>query len=664
VNQDLVRLLVGLFPLTLLPGYLFSRTFRISFESLYELLVFSFILGLVGVNLAYFGFRFLDLDERFFLGPLLVVEVAGLIFLAKRRDLFIEKYRVSSFAFRTTFLPWAVLTGVLLFLFIRGPFSGLQYGEDGSLKLGYGVYSDLFWYPGVSAHLKHNFPPELQIYAGPRLKYHYFAPLFIAHVGNVTDIDNLRLYFHYLMFPLIPVLTGAIFYTIRRFTKRNSVALLGVSFFLFQEYGKNFYLSPTVLVAFLVVLAVLYFLSRSTEGPKSRIHLFLAGLFLSNLIMYEAFFTLMMLPAACLVGVWILWRQGERRYLTMAVIVSTAAVALYAVACGLGGVGEGKFPLNFEMPFYKHSVQTYKEYANWHKELMTAWRERGGVLHLLYELQRFFLHVFFLLVHYATYLGVGVLGIPAVARNMKCVKKLPSGHLLLSVAITVSCLFPLLIGWREWRDLTMRTLTLGIPLLTIYAAPKAVELWQSGWIKRLFVASWIGVFFVLPLYLREIDPEKVRKAHSFYAWISPEEAEAFHFIREKTPYNATVLHPYVDDEIHDERGTGVVAWEFKNHYYYMTGLGERKALAEGSLAVIYAKAAMRREEILSRRQDTVQFYQTSESTEARGILGRYPIDYVWEERKKALNFRTAGLLEKVFENNAVALYRNLVKKHS
>lgn len=660
---DTLKLILALPPLTFVPAFILFRWRGARFKSLYELLVFSAITGLCGVNLVYFAFRFLHLSERFFFYPLIILETAGLVYLGRAHKLAVEDWRVSRDELVKTFLPWALLTGVLLFFFIRAPFTGLQYNEDGSMRFGLGVYSDLFWYPGVSAHLKYHFPPQLQIFAGVRLKYHYFGPLFIAHLGNITHIENLRLYFHYLMFPLIPLLTGAVFYTVRGFVRKNVVALVSLLFFLFQEFGKNFYLSPTTTLAFLLVAAFFYFLNRFVRDKKT-IYLILAGFLLGNVVMYEAFFALLLLPVMGIAGLVGFFVQGKKHLLIAGIVSIVAAGTLYVAACGTKGGGDGKFPLNFEMPFYKHSVQTYKNFANQHKEWRRDFREKGRAFKAIYEVERFFIHVFFLTVHYVAYLGIGILGLASLWRNLVRLWKLSAEQSVLSLSVAVALLFPLLIGWREWRDLTFRTLTFGIPFLMIYAGPKVIDWFRRGLAGRFVASSCVALFVIFPLYQREINPEKIRKARAFYSWISPSEVEAFRFVREKTPHDAVVPHPFIDDEIHDERGPNVVAWTFKDHYYYMTGLGERMTLAEGSFAVIYAKAPVSKEEIETRRRDIAEFYRTSDEEKAEDILSTYPIDYVWEEAAKPIRFNKRGLLEKVFENDAVVLYRNLVRKIS
>ena len=161
------------------------------------------------------------------------------------------------------------------------------------------------------------------------------------------------------------------------------------------------------------------------------------------------------------------------------------------------------------------------------------------------------------------------------------------------------------------------------------------------------------IFIFIPTARRALS------THPYYAWIPASHMEAFHYLREKTPPDAAVLHPYEDDPIYSDPSRKEVAWIFKDHYYYMSGLGERAAVSEGSLKVVRIKAPLTPEQVDQRRADIKVFYQTKDPGLAEEILRRYSVDYVWVDKKAPLSFEVASVMTGVFENGDVVIYKKM-----
>ena len=66
---------------------------------------------------------------------------------------------------------------------------------DGGLVFWKNLFADPVWKLSIASELEHSVPPQMPIFAGSRLTYHYFMELFTVFVHSTTQIDLISLRF-------------------------------------------------------------------------------------------------------------------------------------------------------------------------------------------------------------------------------------------------------------------------------------------------------------------------------------------------------------------------------------------------------------------------------------------------------------------------------------
>ena len=56
-------------------------------------------------------------------------------------------------------------------------------------------------------------------------------------------------------------------------------------------------------------------------------------------------------------------------------------------------------------------------------------------------------------------------------------------------------------------------------------------------------------------------------------------------------------------------------------------------------------------------EDVEKFFSTSKSDEAKKIIEKYSVDFVFVQKGQGLDFDGTGFLEKVFEQDGIRVYR-------
>jgi uncharacterized membrane protein len=64
-------------------------------------------------------------------------------------------------------------------------------------------------------------------------------------------------------------------------------------------------------------------------------------------------------------------------------------------------------------------------------------------------------------------------------------------------------------------------------------------------------------------------------------------------------------------------------------------------------------------DLKSRKESVTSFFNAKNPKEALRVLKDYSVDYVWASADRAINFDPKGLLEEVYSNRSVKIYRVL-----
>ncbi len=648
-----IRFLFFIFGAVLPCGMLLLKLFQLRLRSRLEILSISLLTGTIFITTLYFFFRWTH-SEQFFIPSLIVILILWILSLI--RDIPAVRTALFSSAPRETVFFVIFLFSIALYNFSHSV-GAVQWTPDGGLILTKGSFSDALWKISVISELEHSVPPQMPIYAGHRLHYHYFAELLVILANALTRIDILNLYLLWVPLLTFLILGLLAFAALRRILGNARLGLLGSIFMLTPLASGTLRYAPHIALAISLFFAIILLVSEAMRtGAKRRwaLPIFLMG----HIMMFESILSLCYVPAlglgTLLLG---LWRKKFAPLLAV-VLGVVLAVSLQIFANGkLGGKGGEVFTLSFpvfqeallDSPVTKHTLRSIVDFYKTHP--YTSWDRT--ILAQIISLP--FLFTLSLARTLFTLLKLGLLAIPLLFKKIRSLRSEDPETVFFILTLAVGFVFPLFIGVSYWRGISLRIFSTTGVLLHALAAVVIADLWQRSRSKKALAVTLVFFLLCFPILLRAHSSRLYADDH---VYLSPHQMELFNYLRTETPKDAILMHPFIDDPILNFKKGGKVAWVYKDHYLYGSALGGRRVVQEGPITGVI-KAMAKLEDLEKIRSDIQTIYTTQNPEEALDILKKYRVSYLWVPKDRPLRFAPA-FLKPAKENDEHVLYQVLI----
>lgn len=635
-------------------GDLALRLFRIKLSSSLERISASLLIGTIFWTFFYFLLRYFHYQS-------LLLPLISICILFWLLTVWIQEFKNSKFVLntrlsisQTEFIFVTVALAVFLYHF-SVVWGGIVWTADGGLILTKRIYSDHIWHLTISSELAHSVPPQMPVFAGYRLAYHYFSGLFVVFVHALTRIDLLNLQYYFAPAYAFFIFSAIAFAALKRIFGNEKQALLGYLFMMISPFAADFPLLVHIPIAGSIFFLEIILLSDALTNPHKRGNWFLGTLLLSQILMYETILSVAIVGSLGIGSIIILWKHKRWEPLMSVSLGACLAAGLGILANGRLGGGHGI--LNFDFPFFFQAVLDSAQVKAILKPLFLNIKAHTFSVDQLATKQIAILPlvltcaVGFALVRY---LQFGIVALPTFVNKIKNLFHQSASSILFYPCLLIGLSLPLVASIAFYRGASFRLLTFAVFLLYSVGAISVDLWWKSSVGKKIVALLSIAVFLIYP---NAVLMKNRLKNAAFFAYRSPEEMSLFDYLRTKTPADSVVLHPFIDDFIFDPRIPNQVSWVFEDHYYYGTALGGRRVVMEGSKnGPIVQMLKITVQELDQVRRDIATIYSTQSDEEALRLFRKYNVNYLWVQRARPLKFSTGLFLSSAIENKDHILY--------
>ena len=647
------------------PGYILARSLRIVIEERFATFIcLPFYLGIPLTTLVYFATRMLHVDQGIVLFPLTCLLVSLVLWVKKgwpRLPLAVSRNGIRDFAIFT------VLFLLILGFFYSYTFVRTYHDNKGGFVVGDDAYNDNIWSVSVSSEVKHHVPPRLPLMAGYRLRYHYLGDLFTDLIYRLTGSRANMLEFNFKIMPpfYLFLIFSAVYLSLTQCFRSSTVAFLGIGLLVFAPVRTSlFFKHHDTLAMIYFYVAVFYMLSAYGRRKQSSWGYLVCAFFLIGILpMHDAVFGVTVNGAIFLYAVVESLRSKQVTPLLKGSLGGIFFGALLYI-CALGWPAYHVAAFFFgKGPLMTAARQHFKPYT---KVLKLIFYSIPGSQtwtgYILIQLVMGVAHTFFLLLSTARPTGMSLaytlLGFPLCIAILRHPKHYERAWSVLTWVVMACIIMPAFVGYKKGPAeglATMRALEFAQILLIPFTALAVQYLWAKRALFGKIVLMILFLFYVFPKY----RDEGFYLKSFYYSYLDRESMQVLDFLREKTPTSSIVLHPFHHNPIYEVgKNPDKPNWIFEDHYYYISALGERQAVLEGaSTSTTYFMGDASPEEVIRRKRDVDQFYETQDRAWAEGFLERLHVDYVWVPREKILRFDRKDLLTPVLENDRHILYR-------
>lgn len=635
-------------------GALALRLFQIKPTSRLEYLLFILISGTLFSNALYFALRLTNLEQlsSYVFFCIFIFSVILFSLSAQRRSLL--SWRRPG----TESLIFFAVTLLIGFYHFHRTWHAITWIPDGGLIFRQGFYADPIWKLSVASELEHSVPPQMPIFAGSRMTYHYAMELFTVFVHSSTRIDLISLRFF--IIPIYGFLTMslAVFTCFKHFLKNSKLALFALVMIMVSWYGCTDDAHMSFAIA--TYLAVIMFICHNLTSKKLMGWLLIA-LCIGQTMMYEA-----MVSATFLGGLFIaallflVWKKRAEPLLTIS--MGGALIIIVQNFCvGRVAGGSGQQIISIDFPLFVYAVKDFTPLKETLRNIAQAYRSQPiGGWHLTQFLQIAALPflgaaAFLKVVFY--YYNIGLLALPLLWTKIKDLKNQSISLMLILPVLAFGTIFPLIFSISFLWAASFRILTITV-LLLIGFVPLAIQTyWTRSKFHKIAIILMIAAFFIGPALHLKLH---YYKNSSLYGEVTAHEMQLFDFLRSQTSPEAVLMHPFMDHDVRDSKRNGAIAWVFKDHYYLGSALGGRRVVLEGSKqGIIKESTKLTQPQIDKILNDIATVYTTADEKKALEILQKYHVSFLWVPKSKSLRFQHEKSLKKVVENPDHTLYQVL-----
>ncbi|MGR6835328.1 hypothetical protein [Syntrophomonas erecta] len=627
---EIVWFVLAVLVATLIPGLLVLNSLNLYTETWYR-----FILALaVGICLDILLYVILSIGQvKFLLIPVFLLLL--LIYLVKwgKRDWLClgNLYCRADYGLVLIlgFLSVAVLLIIILFYFIPNPLPGAQAAV---------YHVDYPWHLGNIAEVKNHWYPEDSRLAGNYFHYHVFIYVYLALLSYLTGLDLpvvfFRLYiplFHYLL------LAGAYFCASRWYGSQRAgiwhvviVMFLGTAL-LSWPYNvalRNLFISPTYLLA--LVLTVFFLTEMKSclqwEGWRALLVVLLLVFGISGA--KGSFYPVIL--AGLLLGFiyMVLTRRWNNRLVILLILSLAVFLGVFVyIYQGIGSEGINILP---------GEIITATDLWKYYQENLEWSREPWGIVILIGS---------YVLLFFSFRLPAFVNQVGSIWRRRNFI---PVEDMVLVGMILGSLIPAYLLSYRGTSQ-----------YYYLLAGFTALNLISAGYLQQIFherKISFLKIVLVILLVLSTADTLATAGYQQYvntkFAGIrnqplTPEVYQALTYIKDNTATDI-LLASYRSFWLNED----------DSRFFYYSAFSQRRVLVEGWQYM----SPQYQEEALKRYQDMKTLFSTRDCYRARAIINSYGLDYILVDKKhgQRLRFKQKNLVEKVFENKEMAIYRTQV----
>ena len=625
---DLLKLSATVIIGTLIPGLLALHYCKLYPDTFYRFIL-AFVVGMSLDILLFIGASSLNLRFLIYILPGI-----GLIIYLKK-----GLYQKDGGLVNTTLQTFSdhhliALTGIsLLVLGLIVVFYYLPNQLPGAQAVVYHV--DYPWHLGNIAEILHHWYPQDPRLAGFEFNYHIFFYVYMAFIAFISKVGLPLIYFRYYIILFLYLLIGeAYFVGSSWFHKREAgVVHAGITFFLgtallswpHNVFLRNFFISPTFLFALLIFFPLLMEIGQGFKKiNRQRLAIILLLVFAVSGAKGNIFPVIWAALLATTVFA-VLFRQRVKPMVIMLLssLVVFAAVFLL-IFKGTGSEGINILPLTIVTTTTLYQVVQSKMAA-----LHPGWFPL--VMIPLY-----------LILFYSFRLPVLLSSLWKMLRRPK---EIEAKQVFLMALVLAGCIPAYFLNYRGTSQYYF--LLAGWAALNLMAAGYLTEMFSSRGKRVLKV-------FIIVLLLLSVGDTISTIQFQTYSYqkhmelrnkpLSPALYQGLSYLRTETPSDAVVA-------------SFRSFWLNKDNprFFYYSAFAERRMVVEGWMYM--------RPEYQSQAQiryaDMQQLFYTRDKDLAREIIKQYKIDYILVDKshKQRLRFPWKGLVEKVYLNEEVEIYR-------
>lgn len=627
---DLLKLSATVVIGTLIPGLLMLHCCKLYPDTFYRFIL-AFVIGMSLDILLFIGASSFNLRFLIYILP----GIGLIIYLKKglyKKDGRLVKTTLQTFSnhhlIALTSISLLVLGLIVVFFYLPNQLPGAQ-------AVVYHV--DYPWHLGNIAEILHHWYPQDPRLAGFEFNYHIFFYVYMAFIAFISKVGLPLIYFRYYIILFLYLLIGeAYFVGSSWFHKREAgVVHAGITFFLgtallswpHNVFLRNFFISPTFLLALLIFFPLLMEIGQSFQKINlQRLAIILLLVFAVSGAKGNIFPVIWaaLLAAA---GYAVIFRQkvGPTMVMALSSLVVFAAVFLL-IFKGTGSEGINILPFTI--------VTTTALYQNVQSCMATV--TPGWFVMVMIPL--------YLVLFYSFRLPVLLSHIYQMLHRPR---EMEIKEVFVLALVFAGCIPAYFLNYRGTSQYYF--LLVGWATLNLLA---------SGYLTDILTGRgrWLLKIFMIILMLLSFGDTIVTMQYQAYSNqkhlelrnkpVTPAIYQGLEYLRTKT-------HP--DAVIASYRSF----WLDKDNprFFYYSAFAERRMLVEGWM---YMRPEYQ-EYALQRYEDMHTLFYTRDATIAREIIDNYGVDYILVDKihKQRLRFNWPVLLQKVYSNEEIELYRHL-----
>lgn len=498
------------------------------------------------------------------------------------------------------------------------------------------IYSvDYPWHIGNIAEIKNNWFPENPRLSGYPFNYHIFFHVYIAFLAYLTNISIAVLFFRlyvWLFFNLLLLgsyYLGSYWYGNKSIGKILAIITIFIGTALCSHpanlFLKDLFYSPTF---FLAVIIFIYVLIEIKAYLSSSRNLPLILLLLFALIGAKGSFFPLLWAGLFLTTIYNFIVGRDIRRLSLLLISSLIIfIPTYLYIFKTPG-GEGLNLIPLTIMFNTKLYQSFITFFN---------------------LVNYKVILAFIPLYLVAFFSFRLFAFLNLLRNsfLNFKNITTENFLLLSITI-VSFIPAYLLNYRG--DSQYFFLFVGFITLNLLTAFYLYNLFYEN--KKIGLKVIIAIFLVVGLFdtgimIKSANETNYSLANITQKPLTPDIYEGLAYIRDNTPLDV-VIGSYRVFLINEDNP----------RFFYYSAFAERRVVIEGYMYNPYRYI----DEAQIRYEDMQTLFRTKHNDKALSIMNKYNIDIILVDKraKQKLYFDTKGLLEKVHENQEIALYRKII----
>lgn len=627
---DLLKLVVTIIIATFIPGALVLSALKLYPDTFYRFIL-AFIIGIALDILIFILFSILDL--RILIYFLLGITLLVYLGMAQPKK---DWHLLTSSLQALPVTYWVVLS--FLSLLVLGLIVMFFYGPNqlpGAQAVVYHV--DYPWHLGNIAEVLHHWYPQDPRLAGQAFHYHIFFYIYMAMLAFVSKVSLPLIYFRFYIIFFLYLLIGEAYFLASRWFQKRPAGVVHVIITLFlgtallawphNVFLRNFFISPTFLLALLILFPLLLEISNGFKTFKMRQLVVILLLVFAVSGAKGNFFPVIW---AALLATVVYALLFKRRALPVVVIALSSLVVFSAVFIlifkGTGSEGINIIPLEI--------VTTTALYQYLQSRLAAM---NPLCLPLLAA-------PLYLLLFYSFRLPALFSGLKNMLHQRR---EIELQQVFLLAVILAGCIPAYLLSYRGTSQYYF-----------LFVGWAALNLLTAGYLIELFTSKGQRILkiFMLILLLLSAGDTIVTLQYQAYSNqkhlslrnkpVTPAIYQGLSYLRTESPPDA-VIASYRS------------FWLNKDNprFYYYSAFAERRMLVEGWM---YMRPEY--QDIGQQRYADMQIlFYTRNQNVARDIIRRYGIDYILVDRshKQKLRFKWESILQKVYGNEEIELYKYL-----